>query len=59
MSKKALYNALKDLVDVNDRHNQAIMDVTGKPLGWKDTYLDAARIALKEASDVKTTMSKT
>ncbi len=40
-----LRGALADLVKVNEDHNEAIERVTGKPPGWNDSYLDAARQA--------------
>ena len=41
--------ALKELVRINEEHNEAVSVVIGKPLGWKDAYLDEARAALREA----------
>jgi hypothetical protein len=44
--RDALLEALADLVKINEQHNAEISALIGKPLGWKDTYLDAARAAL-------------
>lgn len=41
-----LAEALKGLVGVNEAHNEAISKIMGTPIGWKDTYLDAARAAI-------------
>ncbi len=38
-----LLTALKDLVKICEQHDKSISDVIGKPIGWKDTYLDKAR----------------
>jgi len=38
--------ALAELVKVNEDHNAAVASVMGKPMGWKDAYLDKARQAL-------------
>lgn len=45
---QALREALKELVDINEKHNSACAEVIGYPMGWKDDYLDAARAALAE-----------
>ncbi|MGB5905764.1 MAG: hypothetical protein WBH00_23235 [Xanthobacteraceae bacterium] len=44
-----LLAALKGLVQVNETHNEAIAKVIGRPLTWKDDYLDAARAAIAKA----------
>lgn len=44
-----LAGALAALVRVNEEHNEAIAAIIGKPLDWKDAYLDDARAALREA----------
>lgn len=41
--------ALEDLVRINEEHNAAVEAVIGRPLGWKDSYLDRARAALEKA----------
>lgn len=41
-----LREALIGLVKINEEHNAACEKVMGRPLGWKDDYLDAARKAL-------------
>ena len=38
--------ALEKLVRINEEHNEAIAKVMGKPLGWKDDYLNEAREVL-------------
>jgi hypothetical protein len=45
---QALREALQELVGINEKHNAACAEVIGHPIGWKDTYLDAARAALAE-----------
>lgn len=44
-----LYQALSELVRINEEHNAAVAAITGRPVGWKDTYLDRARAALTKA----------
>lgn len=44
-----LLEALVALVKINEEHNQSFIDVIGKPLNWKDDYLDAARAAIRKA----------
>lgn len=44
-----LAEALKELVRINEEHNDAISAIISKPLGWKDDYLNDARAALREA----------
>lgn len=44
-----LLAALRDLVEVNENHNESIAKIIGKPLTWKDDYLDAARAAIAKA----------
>ena len=47
-----LREALEGLVKINEDHNAACAKIIGKHPDWKDTYLDAARQALKqETSD--------
>ena len=43
--RDALIKALEGLVKINEEHNAAMSSVIGKPVGWKDSYLDAARAA--------------
>jgi hypothetical protein len=43
-----LVGALGGLVRINEEHNDAIAKVMGKPLGWKDDYLDQARAILSK-----------
>jgi hypothetical protein len=38
--------ALEGLVRINEEHNEAISQIIGHPLNWKDDYLDQARSAL-------------
>ena len=45
-----LLKALRDLVDICETHDQAISQILGKPPGWKDTYLAAARAAIAKAT---------
>lgn len=44
-----LLAALEGLVKVNEEHNASVETVIGRPLNWKDTYLDAARAAIAKA----------
>jgi len=44
-----LREALAELVRINEEHNAAVEAVTGRPLDWKDSYLDRARAALAKA----------
>lgn len=44
-----LLEALQGLVRVNEEHNQSFIEVIGKPLNWKDDYLEAARAAIRKA----------
>lgn len=46
-----LYAALSALVQINEEHNEAVAAVIGRPVGWKDSELDAARAALKKATE--------
>ncbi len=41
-----LREALAELVEINERHNDAVHVVIQRPVEWKDTYLDKARAAL-------------
>lgn len=43
-----LAEALERLIKANEEHNAAIMAIVGKPAGWTDAYLEAARTALAE-----------
>jgi hypothetical protein len=45
-----LLEALQQLVLINERHNAACETVLGRPLDWKDDYLDAARAAITKAT---------
>lgn len=38
-----LLDAMRKLVAVNEQHNEALHKILGRPPGWKDAYLDAAR----------------
>ena len=46
-----LLEALKELVDINERHNSAIEKIIGKRPGWNDSYLDRAREAIRKAEN--------
>ena len=48
-SHDELLEALEELVRINEEHNAAVEAVTGRPLNWKDTYLERARAALARA----------
>ena len=48
---RVLEEALRDLVKINESHNEAMESVIGRPLDWKDNYLDAARRALEQTDD--------
>lgn len=37
---------LRELVQINEQHNAAVEKVIGRPVGWKDSYLDRARSLL-------------
>lgn len=41
-----LAEALRGLVRINEEHNAACEKVLGRPVGWKDEYLDRARAEL-------------
>ncbi len=41
-----LVEALEGLVQINESHNESISKIIGRPLGWKDEYLNASRSAL-------------
>ena len=41
--------ALAEVVRINEEHNAAVEAVIGRPLDWKDTYLERARAALAKA----------
>lgn len=43
--------ALGGLIKINEDHNKAMEEITGTPLGWKDSYLDDARAALDAGED--------
>lgn len=47
-SHAKLVKALERLVKINEEHNSAVEKVMGRPAGWNDSYLDAARKALNE-----------
>lgn len=47
-----LRKALSDLVKINEDHNASIEAIIGRPLGWKDDYLNNARQALKETDNI-------
>lgn len=44
-----LLAALRGLVQINENHNESIAKIIGKPMSWKDDYLDAARAAIARA----------
>lgn len=41
-----LAEALAELVQCNESHNETISRIMGAPVGWKDAYLDKSRSAL-------------
>lgn len=43
---RRLFLALKGLVRVNEEHNEAVQKIIGRPLAWKDVYLEEAREVL-------------
>lgn len=45
-----LLAALRGLVKVNEDHDGSIAKIIGKPLNWKDDYLEAARAAISRAT---------
>lgn len=45
----AMLAALRELVRINEEHDAAMAEIIGKPLGWKDDYLNAARDAIAKA----------
>lgn len=46
----ALLAALTDLVKANESWNADVAAVVGRPVGWSDSYLDAARRAIRESN---------
>lgn len=48
-----LLEALEALVKINEEHNLAVEAICGRPLGWKDSYLDAARAAIARSKGEK------
>ena len=44
-----LLEALENLVAINEAHNKAVEGVIGRPVEWKDGYLDEARAAIRKA----------
>ena len=44
-----MLEALENLVAINEAHNQAVEGVIGRPVEWKDGYLDEARAAIRKA----------
>lgn len=46
-----LRTALRNLVDINEHHNEAISKIIHRPLDWTDGYLDEARAALAETEE--------
>lgn len=44
-----LLAALQELVRINIEHNEATSRVIGRPVLWKDYYLDMARAAIAKA----------
>jgi hypothetical protein len=49
--RDALTEALAGLVKINEEHNEAVSQIIKRPLGWKDSYLDAARKALAQLKE--------
>jgi hypothetical protein len=49
--RDGLREALEDLVKINKEHNEAVKKVMGRPLNWKDSYLDKARAALASVKE--------
>ena len=47
---KSLQKALERLVSINEQHNEAVAAIIGRPVGWKDTYLDEARALIKKTN---------
>lgn len=43
---KELAEALEGLVRINEQHNEEISKIIGRPIGWKDDYLNKARDTL-------------
>ncbi len=41
-----LAEALAELVQCNESHNETISRIMGAPIRWKDVYLDRSRLAL-------------
>jgi len=54
----ALFTALQNLVKINEDHNAAVEKIIGKPPGWNDSYLDAAREALSNTMPVQVKIPK-
>lgn len=48
--EEELRAALAELVTINEQHNLVIEEIIGRPLNWKDTYLDRARKILSSLS---------
>lgn len=44
-----LYEALSELVRMNERWNADVREIIGRPPSWTDQYLTTARLALKKA----------
>jgi hypothetical protein len=44
-----LYEALSELVMMNERWNADVREIIGRPPSWTDQYLTTARLALKKA----------
>lgn len=47
---KSLQKALERLVSINEQHNEAVAAIIGRPVGWKDTYLNEARALIKKTN---------
>lgn len=45
--------ALRNLVQMNVEHNDAVAAVIRRPVNWSDNYLDEARAALGEAKETE------
>lgn len=48
---RGLDGALRRLVHANEEWNGAVQKIIGKPPGWSDAYLDAARAELAKLEE--------
>lgn len=46
-ARDAVVVALRNLIAINEQHNAEVEKIIGRPLGWKDDYLNEARAALE------------